>query len=444
MKAKFTKIFLSTALMISFAPAAGLTDVIPVEAASHINVNGEANGMPSNPIAKGTDGVKWAIDANMVLYFETGWLGKEGNWKRNYQHQIKEIRVVPNAYHSKLILPESCTGLFSGFNRLTKIDTALFDTSNVSTMDLMFNWCCSLRELDLSSFSTRNVCLMLGMFSDCRILEKLDLSHFDTSGMRDYSCYDMFENCFALKKIHLSKGFFKGPMSVAAPFTEETRWVPLSNPEHARTWAEMDDDWDDKESGWWCVDCSRLDWNVNGGTEIPALYERTGGSIDISKYIPDRPGHNFTGWYLDPECTEKADRIISMDSDKTVYAGWQIQKKTLTFDSLGGTEMDPVTLDYGSTVDLNSYLPQRDEYRFTGWYTDPKCVNPSESTIILESDTTLYAGWVPESWVMLEEQPVPESVEALPEITDPLSGDHADEVQPAGDAENIADAETAK
>ncbi|MCF0260309.1 MAG: InlB B-repeat-containing protein [Erysipelotrichaceae bacterium] len=391
MKAGLLKIFLSAALTISFAAASGLAEVIPVKAVS--DESRKLSRMPSDPIVQGTDGVKWAIDANMVLYFEAGRLGTEGNWSRDFSSQINEIRVIPNEKYSRLILPAMSAGLFMGFGSLTEIDTDRFDTSEVFTMEHMFSWCSSLKELDLSSFDTRSVSNMRSLFSDCRSLERLDLSSFDTANLRNLGCYEMFSNCFALNTVSLSRDFFKGNMSCGCPYSEETKWVPFSDPDHARTWWEMNEGWDDEGPEWYRVHCSRLDLNTDGGTEIDSLYERTGSIVDLTPFIPARTGYGFTGWYLDPECTEKADDAYLLKSDSMLYAGWQIENRMLTFDTKGGAEMDPVFCPYGNMLDLNDYVPKRPDYRFTGWHTDARCLNRVENTILMNSDRTLYAGW---------------------------------------------------
>ena len=65
---------------------------------------------------------------------------------------------------------------------------------------------------------------------------------------------------------------------------------------------------------------------------------------------------------------------------------------TLTFETNGGSVIDPVTKRYGSVVDLTSYTPTKEGYSFTGWYTDEALTDKIES-ITLIGDTTIYAGW---------------------------------------------------
>ena len=93
--------------------------------------------------------------------------------------------------------------LFYNFSKLTEIENInLLDTSNVTTMDAMFEYSRSLTNLDVSKFDTSNVTDMSGMFLACRSLTSLDLSKFDTSNVT--SMYKMFYGCSSLTSLDLS------------------------------------------------------------------------------------------------------------------------------------------------------------------------------------------------------------------------------------------------
>ncbi len=66
---------------------------------------------------------------------------------------------------------------------------------------------------------------------------------------------------------------------------------------------------------------------------------------------------------------------------------------TVTFDSMGGTDVPSQSRMYGELLELPE-PPTREGYCFTGWYTDHTCIekwNAEEDTV--ETDMTLYAGW---------------------------------------------------
>ena len=80
---------------------------------------------------------------------------------------------------------ENCSNMFSNKTNLTSISFGNYiDTSNVTNMGSMFNYCGGLKTLDLSSFDTSNVTSMIMMFNGCSRLTSLDLSSFDTTNVK--------------------------------------------------------------------------------------------------------------------------------------------------------------------------------------------------------------------------------------------------------------------
>ena len=94
--------------------------------------------------------------------------------------------------------------LFCNFSKLTKIENInLLDTSNVTTMISMFNYCRKLATLNVSNFDTSKVTDMSWMFSSCTGLTSLDVSNFNTSNVTDMS--GMFDSCSKLTGLDVSK-----------------------------------------------------------------------------------------------------------------------------------------------------------------------------------------------------------------------------------------------
>lgn len=101
--------------------------------------------------------------------------------------------------------------LFEYFNNLLEINNLKYlDTSNVTSMSFMFNYCSNLSSLDLSSFDTSKVTDMGYMFGRCHKLTSLDLSNFDTSKVTDM--YFMFYGCENLLTLDVS-GFDTGKVT---------------------------------------------------------------------------------------------------------------------------------------------------------------------------------------------------------------------------------------
>ena len=66
---------------------------------------------------------------------------------------------------------------------------------------------------------------------------------------------------------------------------------------------------------------------------------------------------------------------------------------TITFDSLGGTDVASQEQMYGELLAL-PVPPTREGYAFTGWHKDYACFEPWDTnTDTIQSDMILYAGW---------------------------------------------------
>ncbi|MCF0259791.1 MAG: InlB B-repeat-containing protein [Erysipelotrichaceae bacterium] len=413
--------------------------------------------IPDDALDRGFDGVRWYITSDGILYFEGGELSSEiygylgllkrdDNWKK-HAASIREIRVVPSLIHRTLILPSDSSHLFDGLSSLTHIDTAHMSTDCIGDMSYMFAHCTSLTSLDLHDFTAfeaedasymfcgcsnledldlsnlgpffvesmagmfyncsslkslqlstcKTECLKnaQNMFYNCKNLKSVDLSNFDTSQTEADGCRGMFDNCPSLRKLHLSEDFFKGDMTESCPCGVEEKWMKLDSQPELKSWSDMTKTWKNEDAGWWGIEraIDKLAFNTNGGTEIETLYCFNDESIDLSRYIPSKTGYDFTGWYLDPECQEKAEDQLTLNGDTTLYAGWQIQNRTLTFDTRGGCLINPLTVTFGKTVDLKPFKPIKKGHTFTGWYTDAGRTVKAEDQIVLNEDTTLYAGW---------------------------------------------------
>ena len=96
----------------------------------------------------------------------------------------------------------SMNRMFDGCSSLTSLDVSKFDTSNVTNMDCMFRSCSSLTSLDVSKFDTSKVTNMSSMFKDCSKLTSLDVSKFDTSKVTSMNY--MFYECRSLTSLDVS------------------------------------------------------------------------------------------------------------------------------------------------------------------------------------------------------------------------------------------------
>ena len=104
----------------------------------------------------------------------------------------------------------SMSMMFYKSTSLKSIDVSGFDTSKVVNMNGMFWECSNLTSINVSNFNTSKVTDMNNMFAECSNLITLDLSNFDTSNVLymgnpyNYSYGGMFRNCSSLKELNVS------------------------------------------------------------------------------------------------------------------------------------------------------------------------------------------------------------------------------------------------
>ena len=110
-----------------------------------------------------------------------------------------------------------------------------------------------------------------------------------------------------------------------------------------------------------------------------------------SKYQLTAEGYVFKGWFFDAQKTNYAG-VFNLDEDTTVYAKWA-KVNTVTFNSNGGSTVEPIKVESGSTIEAPSQ-PTKQGFKFAGWYKEATFTNKFnfENTEI-NNDITLYAKW---------------------------------------------------
>ena len=113
---------------------------------------------------------------------------------------------------------------------------------------------------------------------------------------------------------------------------------------------------------------------------------------------PSKDGYHLTGWY--PEAGEKFDfEKDTVEKDITLTARWSknapgVSYASLRFETGGGSALPALSLPYGSAVDLTKYVPSREGFTFTGWYTDRE-LTKRVTSLTLTGSAAVYAGWNP-------------------------------------------------
>ena len=85
---------------------------------------------------------------------------------------------------------------------------------------------------------------------------------------------------------------------------------------------------------------------------------------------------------------------------------YNVKKYTVTFDTMGGSEIAPYTLNEGDKVTEPKPAPTKDMFTFDGWYiVNPNNPNRKQKFVfdtVISSDITLVAGWRGDNSVKVE------------------------------------------
>ena len=127
----------------------------------------------------------------------------------------------------------------------------------------------------------------------------------------------------------------------------------------------------------WQINRYKITFDTDGGSEIDSIEQ----DYDTAITAPDAPtkeGYTFIGW--DTTVPKKMPA-----KDMTVKALWQINRYKITFDTDGGSEIDPIEQDYDTAITAPDN-PTKEGYTFIGWDTTVPAKMPAR-------DMTIKALW---------------------------------------------------
>ena len=123
----------------------------------------------------------------------------------------------------------------------------------------------------------------------------------------------------------------------------------------------------------WNTNKYTITFDTNGGSEIAPITQDYGTEITAPDN-PTRKGYTFKGWDKEIPKTMPAENI-------TVKAQWEINQYTITFDTNGGSEIAPITQDYGTEITAPDN-PTREGYTFKGWDKEIPKTMPAENITV--------------------------------------------------------------
>ena len=144
-----------------------------------------------------------------------------------------------------------------------------------------------------------------------------------------------------------------------------------------------------------------ITFDATGGTVTPAIATTsTGGKLEYLP-TPTREGYAFNGWYTTAASGTAVTGSEAYSENTTIYAQWTLITCTVTFDSLGGSTVSPITAVYGSEITLPTI--SREGYTFDGWYyisLDDQWNNikvklgDGGDVYTIKGSITIYAQWL--------------------------------------------------
>ena len=123
----------------------------------------------------------------------------------------------------------------------------------------------------------------------------------------------------------------------------------------------------------WNTNQYTITFDTNGGSEIAPITQDYGTAITVPSN-PTREGYTFIGWDKAIPATMPAENV-------TITAKWEINQYTITFDTAGGSTVAPITQDYGTAITAPAN-PTKEGYTFIGWDKAIPATMPAENVTI--------------------------------------------------------------
>ena len=146
----------------------------------------------------------------------------------------------------------------------------------------------------------------------------------------------------------------------------------------------------------WTANTYQVTFDAQGGNEIAPMSVRA-DEVVTDLPTPERTDYAFDGWYTKADGGKKVTELSTV-KDVTLYAHWKLSHYTLTFDSQGGTEVQPITENI-ETPFTSMPITTKTNYVFTGWYTKPE--GGIRVTSVTDGKSMkLYAHWSEVTYVL--------------------------------------------
>ena len=141
-----------------------------------------------------------------------------------------------------------------------------------------------------------------------------------------------------------------------------------------------------------------VSFSPNGGSAVKAQSVKACAKA-AKPANPTRAGYTFKGWYADKGLTKAYDFGSKVTAGVTLYAKWQANSFTVTFNSNGGSAVKAQSVKAGAKA-TKPANPTRAGHAFKGWYSDKALTKAYDFGTAVKGNLTLYAKWQANSYTV--------------------------------------------
>ena len=145
----------------------------------------------------------------------------------------------------------------------------------------------------------------------------------------------------------------------------------------------------------WNANTFTVTFNSNGGSDVDAVTVNWNTTV-AEPEEPTKAHVIFAGWYSNEALTNAYSFSTKITADTTLYAKWTPIRRTITFNTKGGSSISAINFNEGTTV-TKPENPEKDGYAFGGWFTDEALTKSfyfATDSANLTENVTLYAKWI--------------------------------------------------
>ncbi|WKT76419.1 InlB B-repeat-containing protein [Lysinibacillus fusiformis] len=150
----------------------------------------------------------------------------------------------------------------------------------------------------------------------------------------------------------------------------------------------------------WNAQTYTVSFEVDGGSAVSDQSVAHGGKATMPQIEPTKAGYTFGGWYTDASYTQTYDFNSNITGNMKIYAKWNAQMYTVSFNTDGGSAVSDQSVAYGEKASAPTPAPTKAGYTFEGWYTDADHTESYDFNSNITGNTIIYAKWNAQMYIV--------------------------------------------